>query len=93
MVDLVLPDMFWRSLGMAGFALYVLNYALLSWRLVDVKSNRFFVWNTAAASLVLASNYIDFNLASVLIQVFWIAIGLNAIILRRKSAPSEALPG
>ena len=76
----------YRIIGVIGFGLYVTNYTLLSWRIVNSDSIRFFMVNTVAACLVLASNYIEFNLASVMIQVFWIAIGTKAMIIRRSSA-------
>ena len=90
MIEFGITDMVWRLLGVAGFALYVTNYLMLSWRWLDTESSAFFFLNTTAAALVLASNYVDFNLASALIQVFWIVIGFNAIFLRRKSLRAEA---
>ena len=42
----------------------------------------FFSGNTIAAALVLISNVSEFNLASVLIQIFFITIGMSAMILR-----------
>lgn len=77
-------QMTFRIIGVIGFGLYVTNYTLLSWRIVNSDSIRFFLVNTLAAILVLASNYIEFNLASVMIQVFWIAIGIKAMIIRHR---------
>lgn len=72
-----------RILGVLGFGLYVLNYALLSWKFTNSESHWFFLINTMAAVCVLASNYVEFNLPSVMIQVFWIGIGTFAILKRR----------
>lgn len=74
-----------RALGILGFGFYVLNYWLLSSRVLDSESKSFFALNTVAAALVLMSNYVEFNLASVLIQVFWIVIGTLAIIKRSRT--------
>ncbi len=81
----IFGESFFRAIGLLGFGLYVTNYGLLSSRLLSSESKWFFVNNTIAASLVLASNYIEFNLASVMIQVFWIFIGTIAILHRRNS--------
>ncbi|NNE87773.1 MAG: hypothetical protein HKN27_06820 [Silicimonas sp.] len=77
-------EMVFRIIGVVGFGLYVANYTLLSSRVVNSDSARFFFVNTLAAAFVLASNYIEFNLASVMIQIFWIAIGIKAMIIRRR---------
>ncbi|MEO9825525.1 MAG: hypothetical protein ABJF50_13995 [Paracoccaceae bacterium] len=77
-------ETFFRFIGILGFGLYVTNYSLLSSRVVSSESIGFFMMNTVAAAFVLVSNYIEFNLASVMIQVFWIAIGFKAIALRRR---------
>ncbi|WP_238364940.1 CBU_0592 family membrane protein [Mesobacterium pallidum] len=71
-----------RLLGFAGFILYVANYLSLSMRFVTSECLSYFVVNTLAASLVLVSLTHDFNMASLLIQVFWISIGVCAIGVR-----------
>ena len=71
-----------RTIGVFGFAVYVGTYALLAWRVFDGDSVAFFAGNTVAAALVLASNFGEFKLAIVLIQIFFIALGLCAMILR-----------
>ena len=73
---------FFRTIGVVGFAVYVGIYALLSWRIIGGDSLAFFAGNTVAAALVLLSNFGEFNLASVLIQIFFIIIGMSAMILR-----------
>ena len=85
-------DDIYRVIGIAGFVAYVANYAALSFRLVSGDSIVYFAGNTLAATLVLISLTTDFNMASVLIQVFWIGIGLGAILLRarRSILPSPA---
>lgn len=71
-----------RLLGVAGFLTYVVTYAALCLRVITGDCTIYFVGNTLAAALVLISLSADFNLASVLIQGFWICIGLVAIVLR-----------
>lgn len=76
------PEEIFRAIGLCGFFLYVGVYAALSFRLVTGDCLSYFVGNTAAASLVLIGLSHEFNLASALIQVFWISIGIAAIVLR-----------
>ncbi len=81
-----------RAIGVFGFAVYVGVYALLSWRLIGGDSLVYFAGNTVAAALGLTSNIGEFNMASVLIQIFFIAIGMTAMILRlmAESEPIES---
>jgi hypothetical protein len=83
-MELFATETFFRFIGVVGFGLYVTNYSLLSSRVINSDSLGFFAMNTLAASFVLASNYVEFNLASVMIQMFWIAIGFKAMAIRRK---------
>jgi predicted membrane protein len=76
------PEDIFRAIGICGFFLYVGVYAALCFRLVTGDCLTYFVGNTAAASLVLIGLSHEFNLASALIQVFWISIGIAAIVLR-----------
>jgi hypothetical protein len=72
----------YRLVGIVGFLAYVMTYAALSFRWVTGECTIYFAGNTIAASLVLISLMHDFNMASALIQVFWICIGVGAIWLR-----------
>lgn len=71
-----------QAAGLAGFSVYVTNYLLLSLAVLDSRASAYFGLNILAASLVLVSLSADFNLASALIQSFWIVIGATAIGLR-----------
>ena len=71
-----------RILGVIGFMTYVCLYTCLSLRVLHSDSVLFLSGNIAAATLVLLSLAQDFNLAAALIQSFWIAMGIPAIILR-----------
>lgn len=92
MLDIIhaLPPRLFEAIGVAGFALYVINYGLLTFQKITSASNTYFVLNLAAASLVLVGLTHSFNLASALIQLFWIAISLVAIVLRIKDGPRLA---
>jgi len=68
--------------GVAGFALYVLNYLFLTFQVFCARHLPYFIVNLVAASCVAVSLAHSFNLASMLIQVFWIVISVVAIGLR-----------
>lgn len=74
--------MYFEMIGVAGFALYVVNYSLLTLRYVDGHSLKYFVLNLLAAAFVLAGLMVSFNLASAMIQLFWVAMSLLGIVLR-----------
>ena len=68
--------------GLAGVLSYVLSYSLLQLGLLDGNGLRYSVANVGAAALVLVSLTNDFNLASAIIQVVWIVVGLTGLALR-----------
>lgn len=67
--------------GVLGFALYVVAYSLLTLRMLSTSSVAYFVLNLTAASCVLIGLTNSFNLASALIQSFWVAMSLIGITL------------
>ena len=83
-----LPPQVFEAIGVVGFALYVLNYALLTFQRIHSASSTYFVLNLAAATLVLIGLTYSFNLASALIQLFWIVISITAIAVRHR-APAQ----
>ena len=74
------------AVGTAGVALVVLAYFLIQVEKLDPKSALFSVLNIAGSALILVSLSHRWNLASVLIELFWIAISFLGLIraLRRK---------
>lgn len=75
------PD--WAEIiGVFGFALYVSNYTMLTTRVLSGDSITYFALNLSAASLVLIGLSTNFNLASALIQLFFITMSAFAILLR-----------
>ena len=86
---IVNPDVF-EMIGVAGFALYVINYSLLTLRFMDGHSLSYFVLNLLAAAFVLVGLTVSFNLASAMIQLFWVAMSSLGIVLRL-TRPTPAL--
>jgi len=77
-------DVILRGIGVVGFLLYVIGFAALQFRLLDGNGVAYCLVNIAAASCVLLSFVVDFNLASSLIQVSWILIGGWGLFIRHK---------
>lgn len=76
--------------GLAGFATYMGSYALLQVGYMDGNGVPYTLSNITAAALVLVSLTEQFNLASLLIQVSWIAFGLIGLIVRlRRTVPAD----
>ncbi|WP_390910919.1 hypothetical protein [Pseudosulfitobacter sp. SM2401] len=86
---IVNPDVF-EMIGVAGFALYVINYSLLTLRFMDGHSLSYFILNLLAAAFVLVGLTVSFNLASAMIQLFWVAMSSLGIALRL-ARPTPAL--
>ncbi|MDJ0628346.1 MAG: hypothetical protein QNJ44_08790 [Rhodobacter sp.] len=68
--------------GVAGFGLYVMNYTLLTFHKLHSHDALYFGINLVAASCVLAGLLVSFNLASAMIQLFWVVISIVAIAVR-----------
>lgn len=81
-----IPPSALEAIGVLGFCLYVLNYSLLTLHRVTSHSTTYFIINLAAATMVLIGLSNSFNLASALIQMFWIVISITAIVIRLRAA-------
>lgn len=68
--------------GIAGFGLYVCNYMMLTFRVLTGNCVIYYIVNFSAASLVLTGLMNSFDLASALIQIFWIFISSIGILIR-----------
>lgn len=77
-------------IGLAGVAGYVTSYLMLQLGFLDGNGARYSVANVLAAALVLVSLTDEFNLASALIQVIWIVIGVSGLALRMARTRSNA---
>ena len=84
-----MPPTLFDAIGVFGFGLYVVNYTMLTFHRVTSHCKRYFAINLIAASMVLIGMMFSFNLASALIQVFWIGISMTAIVMRTR-APKDA---
>lgn len=76
------PPSFLDVVGVAGFASYVLTYTLLTIGCLRSDQIRYFAMNWLSASMVLVGLLGSFNLASALIQIFWIVMSTIGITLR-----------
>lgn len=76
------PPATFEIVGVAGFLLYVVNYALLTFQRLRSQDTGYFILNFLAASMVLFGLMHSWNLASALIQIFWIAISIAAVAIR-----------
>jgi len=95
------PDLFYflndfsmlRLCGVIGFLIYVSLYVSLALRWINSDDVVYFIGCVLAAALVLVSLTQDFNLASALIQGFWIVMGIPAIIIRLARKRSNRVAG
>ena len=76
----LLPQPVFQLIGIAGFIFYMLSYGLLQLGKISGQGYVYVLLNMAAASLVLISLVEQFNLASVLIQLAWIAISIIGLL-------------
>ncbi|PTX54028.1 hypothetical protein C8N43_2833 [Litoreibacter ponti] len=84
----------YQIIGIAGFLAYMAGFAGLQLGLIDGNGTVYIWTNLVGASLVLISLLHAFNLASLLIQVSWIIIGLAGLIRRARvrAVPRVAHP-
>ena len=80
-------DLLANIIGMLGTSMVVGTYFLLQLNKLDAKGLAYNSWNLVGAILLLISLLIHFNLASFVIELFWIAaslVGLYNYWKRRK---------
>lgn len=71
-----------QLVGLAGACAYIVNYVLITSRTITTESPVFFVNNLLASSLVMISLADAFNMATALIQVFWVGVSLWGLASR-----------
>ncbi len=71
--------------GILGATLYVTNYVLLTSRVLTPATTPYFVLNLAASLLVLSSLVHAFNIATLVIQVFFVGISMIGIATRLRA--------
>ncbi len=77
MIEYGWPDL----LGNLGVAMIVLAYFGLQVGKLDGRALSYSVANALGAALVLVSLRYNFNLSSVIIEIFWLAISVAGIVL------------
>lgn len=65
--------------GVAGFLGYVLAYSCLTFQILTSRHIRYFALNLVSSSLVLFSLIGSFNLATLMIQLFFVTASIIAI--------------
>ena len=78
-------ELFGNIIGMLGTSMVVGTYVLLQTNKLDAKGLAFNIWNLLGAVLLLISLCIHFNLASFVIEIFWIAASLVGLYNYYKS--------
>ncbi len=84
-----------EAIGVAGFLSYISSFALLQLRLISGNGYLYPFLNVLGAAMVLVSLVESFNLASLLIQISWIVIGVGGMTLkfwtdmRKRKAPQK----
>lgn len=66
-------------IGIIGVILILLSYSLLQLGKLNVNSLSYSMVNLLGALLILISLFYNWNLASVIIEIFWILISLYGI--------------
>jgi len=82
------PDLL-NTIGVIGFLTYITGFQLVQTGHMCGNGIPYALTNVMAASLVLVSLIAAFNLASFLIQVSFIAIGLYGVARKLLEAPQE----
>ncbi|RBP53616.1 CBU_0592 family membrane protein [Arenicella xantha] len=85
-------ELFGNIVGMLGTIMVVGTYFLLQIDELDAKGLAFNLWNLLGAVLLLISLCIHFNLASFVIELFWIAaslVGLYRYYKKRKARTKQ----
>lgn len=80
-------DLIFNTIGTTGVAMILLGYFLITKGKVTGASLGYHILNLVGASLLLISLFWSWNLPSVIIEVFWIAISLYGICKVMKSRP------
>lgn len=76
-------------IGMIGTMLVVGTYFLLQLEKLDSKGLAYNIWNLVGAILLLISLLVHFNLASFVIEIFWIAASLVGLVRYYQRRPQD----
>jgi FtsH-binding integral membrane protein len=84
-------DLAANIIGMMGTILVVGTFFLLQLDKLDPKGFAYNFWNFVGAVLLLLSLLVHFNLASLVIEVFWIAASLVGLVKFYKNRKNQKL--
>lgn len=76
------------AIGLSGTFLVVLAFFLIQLDKIDPKAMHYNVLNLVGAILLLISLCVNFNLASFIIELFWIAASLIGLVKLRHNRVS-----
>ncbi|MBP7284177.1 MAG: hypothetical protein KBA66_21510 [Leptospiraceae bacterium] len=68
------------EVGIIGVIFILISYILLQLEKIDSKSITYSIINLIGAVLILFSLFYSWNLASVIIEIFWILISIFGIV-------------
>jgi hypothetical protein len=74
-------DLFANIIGMLGTTAVVGTYFMLQLNKIDAKSLAYNLWNLVGAILLLLSLLVHFNLASFVIELFWVAASIVGLVM------------
>lgn len=78
---------FWADvIGVTGCAMLIAAYLLLQTEKITSTSWAYLFMNLAAAGLIMYSLFWSFNLASFIIEIFWIGISIYGILRKYKKS-------
>jgi hypothetical protein len=80
-------DLLANIIGMVGTLFVVGSYFLMQLNKLDPKGLRFNLINLLGAIFLLLSLFVHFNLASFVIELFWIAASILGIYKHRQKKP------
>ncbi|MFW2589507.1 CBU_0592 family membrane protein [Sagittula sp. SSi028] len=85
MFDIPFPTDVLAGIGVLGACAYITNYTMLALQIHTSETARFYALNTLAAACVLTSLAAQFNLATAVLQTFYLSISGAALALRMHS--------
>lgn len=77
-------DSFAQGIGLAGAACIVLAYWRITSGYWSMEANKYYLTNLTGALLLTISLLINFNLGSMVIEGFWVAISVQGLLKNRK---------
>ncbi|WP_415912254.1 CBU_0592 family membrane protein [Neptuniibacter sp. QD37_11] len=87
-----LADILYNGIGLIGTALYIISYTLLQLGKLDGNGRAYILYNLGGAICVSISLIHNFNLASLTIQLFWIAISIVGLIKMQREKKGDPSP-